>query len=209
MLLPEKFYHIFNRGNNRETIFPQERNYFFFLERYKKYCASIFKTFAYALMPNHFHLVVQVKAQKEIESLIRNTSRGGFKKYRETELSEAICESYVTKELNHFFVSYSKAVIVQENRTGSLLQNRFHHPGITSDEQLRNTIIYAHLNATHHGFAGHIDDWRFTSYHDCIAHDNSLVAVSEVLELFDGIDNFIFLHRERNKDLLLMNFDED
>lgn len=209
MLLPEKFYHIFNRGNNRETIFPQERNYFFFLERYKKYCASIFKTFAYALMPNHFHLVVQVRAQKEIEALIRNTSREGFKKYQDAELTEEICGNYVTKELNHFFVSYSKAVIVQEKRTGSLLQNRFHHPEITNNQQLRNSIVYAHLNAIHHGFVKHVDDWRFTSYHDCIAVDNSFIVANEVLELFDGIDNFIFLHRERNKDLLLMNFDED
>ena len=209
MLLPEKSYHIFNRGNNRETIFPQERNYSFFLERYKKYCASIFKTLAYALMPNHFHLVVQMRAQKEIESLIQNTSREGFKKYRDTEVTEEVCSSYVTKELTHFFVSYSKAVIVQENRTGSLLQNRFHHPEITDEEQLRNTIVYAHLNAVHHGFAEHVEDWRFTSYHDCIAADNSLIEANEVLELFDGVDNFIFLHRKRNKDLLLMDFDED
>ena len=209
MLLPERFYHILNRGNNRETIFPQERNYFFFLERYKKYCASIFKTFAYALMPNHFHLVVQVRRQNEIESLIRNTSREGFKKYQEAELTEEICGSYVTKELNHFFVSFSKAIIVQEKRTGSLLQKRFRHPEITNDEQLRNTIIYAHLNAVHHGFVEHVEDWRFTSYHDCLAANNSIVATEDVLELFDGTDNFVFLHRERNKNLLMMNLEED
>lgn len=28
-----RFYHIYNRGNNREIIFKEEKNYLFFLER--------------------------------------------------------------------------------------------------------------------------------------------------------------------------------
>lgn len=47
-------YHIYNRGNNGETIFPEERNYGYFLQLYEKYISSIADTFAYCLMPNHF-----------------------------------------------------------------------------------------------------------------------------------------------------------
>ena len=32
-----KFYHIYNRGNNRENIFIEERNYRYFLQLYAKY----------------------------------------------------------------------------------------------------------------------------------------------------------------------------
>ena len=35
-LEPGKYYHIYNRGNNRETVFTKERNYRFFLKLYAK-----------------------------------------------------------------------------------------------------------------------------------------------------------------------------
>jgi hypothetical protein len=33
-LEPGKYYHIYNRGNNRENIFNEERNYAYFLKLY-------------------------------------------------------------------------------------------------------------------------------------------------------------------------------
>ena len=35
-----RFYHIYNRGNNRETIFRSAENYRFFLQRYGQYTSS-------------------------------------------------------------------------------------------------------------------------------------------------------------------------
>jgi putative transposase len=35
-LYPGKYYHIFNRGNNREKIFIEERNYVHFLQLFAK-----------------------------------------------------------------------------------------------------------------------------------------------------------------------------
>jgi len=55
------FYHIYNRGNNRENIFFEENNYYYFLEKYDKYLTNYLETFAYCLLPNHFHLLVRVK----------------------------------------------------------------------------------------------------------------------------------------------------
>lgn len=37
----DQFYHIYNRGNNREDIFIEERNYNFFLIRLKQYILPI------------------------------------------------------------------------------------------------------------------------------------------------------------------------
>src|SRR5436190_13292713 len=55
------FYHIYHRGNNRENIFFQERNYRYFMELYIKYIPSIAETYAYCLLRNHFHLLVRIK----------------------------------------------------------------------------------------------------------------------------------------------------
>ena len=49
------YYHIYNRGNNRENIFKETRNYRYFLTLYAKHIEPVADTFAYCLLPNHFH----------------------------------------------------------------------------------------------------------------------------------------------------------
>ncbi len=60
-LEPGKFYHVYNRGNNRENIFNEEQNYAYFLKLYAFHIGPIADTFAYCLMRNHFHLSVRIK----------------------------------------------------------------------------------------------------------------------------------------------------
>jgi len=52
-----RIYHIYNRGNNRENIFVQERNYAYFLKLWTKYIDPIDDTYSYCLLRNHFHTV--------------------------------------------------------------------------------------------------------------------------------------------------------
>ncbi len=40
-LEPGKYYHIYNRGNNRENIFFEERNYHYFMQLYAKYIEPV------------------------------------------------------------------------------------------------------------------------------------------------------------------------
>jgi len=47
---PGKYYHIYYRGNNRETIFFINANYRYFLRLYEKYIVSVAETFAYCLL---------------------------------------------------------------------------------------------------------------------------------------------------------------
>ena len=61
LLVSGKPYHIYNRGNNRENIFIEKRNYQYFLTLYEKHIAPIADTFASCLIRNHFHLVVRIK----------------------------------------------------------------------------------------------------------------------------------------------------
>jgi REP element-mobilizing transposase RayT len=74
-LQPGKYYHIYNRGINRENIFFETRNYPYFLELYAKYIEPIANTFAYCLMRNHFHLLVRIKTEQEQTfEVLRSTS---------------------------------------------------------------------------------------------------------------------------------------
>jgi len=55
-----QFYHIYNRGNNGEKIFYTSENYLFFLKRYDHYLSDYADTYAYCLLPNHFHFLIKV-----------------------------------------------------------------------------------------------------------------------------------------------------
>jgi hypothetical protein len=62
-LIPERFYHIYNKGNNGTGIFQGEENYRFFLSQYYKYLGDYTDTFTFCLLPNHFHFLIRTSSQ--------------------------------------------------------------------------------------------------------------------------------------------------
>lgn len=65
-LQPGVIYHIYNRGNNREDLFREERNYRYFLQLYARHVHPIADTFAYCLLQNHFPFLVRIKTEEEV-----------------------------------------------------------------------------------------------------------------------------------------------
>ena len=61
-----KYYHIFNRGINSCNLFKDAKNYEYFLRLFDQYISPITETFAWVLMPNHFHILVRIKDETEI-----------------------------------------------------------------------------------------------------------------------------------------------
>lgn len=66
MLIFEKYYHIYNHANGDENLFREQKNYEYFLKKYKQHISPIAETIAWCLMPNHFHLLVKIKTEEEI-----------------------------------------------------------------------------------------------------------------------------------------------
>ena len=62
------FYHIYNRGNNRENVFLQELNYDYFMELWWKHTHRIAETYAYCLLKNHFHATVFTKYEEDFST---------------------------------------------------------------------------------------------------------------------------------------------
>lgn len=65
-LTSSSYYHIYNRGVNRMSIFAHESNYAYFLKKYLEYIGPIADTYAYCLLPNHFHFLIRTKDEGEI-----------------------------------------------------------------------------------------------------------------------------------------------
>ncbi|MFC4232033.1 transposase [Parasediminibacterium paludis] len=133
-LFPNQYYHIYNRCNNSENLFYNEENYSFFLRKYDYYLSDYLDTYAYCLLPNHFHLLVKVK-RLEIFKL------STFLKLGKTleDPSQIVSEAF-----RRFFMSYSKAINKQSNRTGSLFQKNFKRKLIEDKGYLLTCAKYIH-----------------------------------------------------------------
>ncbi len=60
-LEPGQYYHVYNRGVNRENLFREERNYAYFLKLYTRHITPVAETFAYCLLRNHFHFLIRIR----------------------------------------------------------------------------------------------------------------------------------------------------
>ena len=65
-MLPGNTYHLFNHANGYENLFTESKNYDFFLERLSLHVLPVAHIYAYCLMPNHFHLLVKIRSEKEL-----------------------------------------------------------------------------------------------------------------------------------------------
>src|SRR3989344_5601448 len=83
---PETYYHLYNRGNNKQKIFREDADYLFYLKRLKTALQKHkFELICYCLMPNHVHLIAkqsgEVPPAKFMSSLHTSYSMVFNKKY--------------------------------------------------------------------------------------------------------------------------------
>ncbi|MBI2620006.1 MAG: transposase [Ignavibacteriales bacterium] len=58
--LPDHFYHVYNRGNDKTRIFLERSNYRYFLSKVARNLQNQVEIHAFCLMPNHFHLLIRI-----------------------------------------------------------------------------------------------------------------------------------------------------
>jgi REP element-mobilizing transposase RayT len=178
-LIEGQYFHIYNRGVNSENIFKEERNYYYFLQQYKCYCADVLETLSYCLLKNHFHLLVYVKENVEVP---RRDGQGMFR-------------MNASKQLSHFFNSYAQSINKAHKRTGPLFESPFERKLINDDRYLRSMIYYCHRNAQHHAFVKDFREWEFSSYDAVLKNNNSLVAAEKVIQRFGSVAAFEKAHK--------------
>ncbi len=61
------FFHIYNRGNNEENIFVQERNYAYFMELWWKHTYQVFETGHFVCLEIIFTLLAFSKTGKILQ----------------------------------------------------------------------------------------------------------------------------------------------
>jgi putative transposase len=130
-------HHIIQRGHNRQAVFISDDDYLFYIENLREWKVNLAcKVYAYCLMTNHVHLVVDPgEDEKNLAQLIKRVAG------RQTR--------YVNK---------------LEKRTGSLWEGRYKSSTIDTNEYLLACCRYVELNPVRAGIVMDPIDYRWSSY---------------------------------------------
>ena len=135
---PASFYHVYNRGNNKEPIFFEPANYQFFLNRFSEYFPEdTAEIHAYCLLPNHFHILIRLR--REFDYSIR---------------------------MQHFSISYAKSLNNWAGRVGHVFQGRYKAKQVGSTAYVLHLSRYIHLNPVLARLVRNPEEWEFSSYRD-------------------------------------------
>ena len=135
----DQYYHVYNRGNNFEKIFFEDKNYHYFINKIDKCFAEKIDLIVYCLIPNHYHLLVLVKENGALEEAMQRISTG-----------------------------YTRAINKAYNRTGHLFQGRFKNKMIPNNEYLIHLSRYIHRNPLRAGLVDKLEDWKYSSYNEIV-----------------------------------------
>ena len=137
-LVPNEFYHIYNRGNSKQNIFLDNADYLRFQDLlylanskepisvrdarqngvYEVQREGLLAAIgAYCLMPNHFHILLTPLVENGVTIFMKKVSTG-------------------------YAMYFNKRYV----RTGGLFEGRFKSQGADSDEYLKYLFSYIHLN---------------------------------------------------------------
>lgn len=97
-----------------------------------------------------------------------------------------------SKQFSIIFNSYSQAFNKENNRHGALIESPFKRKLISSEDYLRQCIIYIHQNPNSEDFK----NFPYSSYKTILSNNNTSLKRSEVIELFEDKENFIFCHQK-------------
>ncbi len=167
---PDVYYHIYNRGNNREAIFFEPENYLYFLKKVKQHLVPVADIMAYCLMPTHYHIVARV--------------RGATQTSEVSKTSEVLD---VSKAMMKLSVSYTKAINKRFGRVGVLFQGQFQAKPVLNSTYLLNLCRYIHANPVKDGIVADISQWQYSNYLEWVEEREGTMVNREFIgEYFDN-----------------------
>lgn len=186
LLYPGGYFHVYNRGNNKETIFKTEENYQYFLSLWKKYIEPVAQTFCYSLLPNHFHFFIRIR-----ESIVLNDANNNNITSDNLPKKDVLNPEVISRHFSNFFNGYAKAINKRYNRTGSLFQERFRRKEITNIQYYTTLIGYIITNAVKHGLVKRADEYPYSAFHAMVSEKPTLLLRYEIIAWFGGKKQFV------------------
>jgi len=134
--IPDIPYHVFARGNNKELIFFDERDRMVYLKILREAKRKFsFLLYSYALMDNHFHLLLQMLGSSKLSQLMH--------------------------QVQLFYVAHINR---KYGRVGHLFQGRYQSNLVETDRYFLTVDRYIHLNPVRAGMVSRPEDFSWSSY---------------------------------------------
>ena len=128
-------YHLLSRGNEGKVIFDDDRDRKTFLKTIGEMSERFaIRVYAYVLMGNHYHLMVQ-------------TERANLK-----------------KAMHWFGTTYTQRFNIRHSRKGHLFQGRYKSIIVQNDAYLLQLSCYIHRNPLRAGLVKRLANYRWSSY---------------------------------------------
>ena len=129
------FYHVYNRGNDRDPIFGDGSDYYAFLEKMKSLAVQHLVAIPiYTLMPNHYHLIVLQNPGGNLSKMMGALATSAAKRYN-----------------------------LKYGHIGHLFQGPFRYKPVP-EELLWYVACYIHLNPVRAGLAREPAEWKFSNF---------------------------------------------
>ncbi|MAT92070.1 MAG: addiction module toxin RelE [Halioglobus sp.] len=156
---PGAFYHVTSRGNARQTVFREQRDYRKFLGLFGDCCARYqWLCHAYCLMGNHYHLLIETG------------------------------EPTLSKGMKFLNGCYTQAFNRYHEHVGHVFQGRFHAVLVDSNAYLLELARYIALNPVRAQMVESVLDWPWSSYRETAGytHAGSLLTSERILAHFSS-----------------------
>ena len=160
---PGAFYHVYNRGNRKGKIFIEERDYKLFvglLFALTRRCDI--QLYAWCLMPNHFHLLLE-------------TPKGNLSQF-----------------MQRLLTAYSQVINFRYNFVGHVFQGRYKAKICQKDVYFLELIRYIHLNPIRvksRNLVSKLEHWPWSSHSQYITNrgpSHIKTTIERVLLNFDS-----------------------
>lgn len=178
--LPNKIYHIYHRGINGEDIFKEEKNYQYFLTKFAQYVNPIASIYAYCLLRNHFHFLLQFK---DIEDLPKQENKP--------------IDKFLSQQFSNFLNGYAQSINKAYNRHGKLYSGSLKRKLVENEPYFLRLLAYIHLNPVNHGFCATPDDYKYSSFWAYLLPEKkSNINRLQAYNLLNTKEDFLQFHRD-------------
>ncbi len=157
------FHHVMNRGHNKSIIFPEsvDKNFFISLLHKKSKFFKI-KIFAYCIMDNHYHIILQNSSEKLADFM---------------------------RQLNGIYATYFRK---KYGGVGYVFQNRYKSTLIQDEKYLQTAILYTLLNPVRAKIAQNALLYQWSSINEYFNKSSNNITDSYFVEELFGSSKIFF-----------------
>ena len=163
------------------------------MERYSKYFSPYFKTYAYCLIPNHFHLLIKVKKEGVIKLSASNENTNAARNYLNGSKD---LNSFLENQFSRCFGGIAIKYNNKYNREGPLFKQGVKRVALNANRTFEQQMHYIHLNPVHHYLVDKLEEWSYSSYHTYISNSKTQLPREEVFKHFGGKKDFVAFHQK-------------